>query len=148
MTRSKLATLCAVLLAAALPAEAATRGGTLVFGRAIESQYLDPVHTAQNADIWLALNLYDTLLQPSEDGKGIEPGLAQSWKVSDDGKTITFTLRPGLKFSDGSALSPGDVKWSLDRARTKETGGEFQSLLASIGGIDMPRRHTMEPITL
>ena len=137
MTRSKLATLCAVLLAAALPAEAATRGGTLVFGRAIESQYLDPVHTAQNADIWLALNLYDTLLQPSEDGKGIEPGLAQSWKVSDDGKTITFTLRPGLKFSDGSALSPGDVKWSLDRARTKETGGEFQSLLASIGGIDI-----------
>ncbi len=53
----------ALLLSTALafPALAATRGGTMVFGRAIESQFLDPVHTSQNADIWLSLNLYDTL---------------------------------------------------------------------------------------
>ncbi len=134
MKRHAIAALLAAALA--LPAQAATRGGTLVFGRAIESQYLDPVHTAQNADIWLALNLYDTLLQPSADGKAVEPGLAQSWKVSEDGKTLTFTLRPGLKFADGSALMPSDVKWSLDRARTKGSGGEFQFLLASIEGVD------------
>jgi peptide/nickel transport system substrate-binding protein len=139
MKRHALALLIAAALALPLvarPVQAATRGGTLVFGRAIESQYLDPVHTAQNADIWLALNLYDTLLQPSADGKTVEPGLAQSWKVSDDGKTITFTMRPGLKFADGSTLAPSDVKWSLDRARTKESGGEFQFLLASIASID------------
>ena len=134
MKRHAIAALLAAALA--LPAQAATRGGTLVFGRAIESQYLDPVHTAQNADIWLALNLYDTLLQPSADGKTVEPGLAQSWKVSDDGKTLTFTMRPGLKFADGSPLLPSDVKWSLDRARTKASGGEFQFLLASIESVD------------
>ena len=135
MKRHAIAALLAAALA--LPAQAATRGGTLVFGRAIESQYLDPVHTAQNADIWLALNLYDTLLQPSADGKTVEPGLAQSWKVSDDGKTLTFVMRPGLKFADGSPLMPSDVKWSLDRARTKGSGGEFQFLLASIEGVDV-----------
>ena len=140
MKRHAIAALLAAALA--LPAQAATRGGTLVFGRAIESQYLDPVHTAQNADIWLALNLYDTLLQPSADGKTVEPGLAQSWKVSDDGKTLTFTMRPGLKFADGSPLLPSDVKWSLDRARTKASGGEFQFLLASIESVDASgRRH-------
>ncbi len=135
MKRHAIAALLAAALA--LPAQAATRGGTLVFGRAIESQYLDPVHTSQNADIWLALNLYDTLLQPSADGKTVEPGLAQSWTVSDDGKTLTFVLRPGLKFADGSPLAPSDVKWSLDRARTKESGGDFQFLLASIASIDV-----------
>ena len=128
----------AALLATAvvLPAGAVTRGGTLVFGRAIESQYLDPVHTAQNADIWLALNLYDTLLQPSADGKGVEPGLASAYDVSADGNTVTLTLRPGLKFADGSPLELSDVKWSLDRARGKDTGGEFKSLLGSIGSVE------------
>jgi peptide/nickel transport system substrate-binding protein len=118
------------------PAEAATRGGTLVFGRAIESQFLDPTQTAQNADIWISLNIYDTLIQPAADGVNLQPGLASAWKVSEDGKTVTLTLRPGLKFADGSPLLPSDVKWSLDRARSKADGGEFAFLLSSIGGID------------
>ncbi|WP_158747130.1 ABC transporter substrate-binding protein [Acidisphaera sp. L21] len=120
----------------AFPALAQTRGGTLVFGRAIESQFLDPVHTSQNADIWLSLNLYDTLLLASADGKGVEPGLASAYKVSDDGKTITFTMRAGLKFSDGSPIELSDVKWSLDRARTKASGGDFAFLLGSIESVD------------
>ena len=44
-----------------LPVRAATRGGTLVYGRQTDCIYLDPVHTAQNEDIWVSLNLYDTL---------------------------------------------------------------------------------------
>ncbi len=134
----------AILLAACLllsvltgRAEAVTRGGTLVFGRAIESQFLDPTQTAQNADIWISLNIYDTLLQPSADGTGIQAGLASAWKTADDGKTVTLTLRPGLKFADGSPLLPSDVKWSLDRARSKADGGEFAFLLASIASIDV-----------
>ncbi len=101
MIRHALAALVAVLLALtaptlAAPAQAApARGGTLVFGRAMESLFLDPVHTSQNADIWLSLNLYDTLLLAGADGKSVEPGLAAAWKVADDGKTLTFTLRPG-----------------------------------------------------
>jgi peptide/nickel transport system substrate-binding protein len=128
--------LAAVLtLALAGPAPAANRGGTLVFARAIDSQFLDPAHTAQNADIWISLNLYDTLLLATADGKGTEPGLAAAYKVSEDGKTLTFTMRPGLKFADGSPLLVSDVKWSLDRARSKEDGGDFAFLLASIDSI-------------
>ena len=142
MKRHALVFAFAAVLATA-PAMAAPHGGTLVFGRAIESQYLDPVHTAQNADIWLALNIYDTLIQPSDDGKGLVPGLAEKWDVSPDGKTVTLTLRPGLKFADGLTLGVSDVKWSLDRARSKETGGEFQSLLSSIGSVETPDDHTV-----
>ena len=129
------ATALSVLVGA--QAEAATRGGTLVFARQIDSQFLDPVHTAQNADIWLSLNLYDTLVLVSTDGKGVEPGLATAYTTSDDGKTMSFTMRPGIKFADGSPIAASDVKWSLDRARSKEEGGEFASLLSSIASVDI-----------
>jgi peptide/nickel transport system substrate-binding protein len=127
-----------LMLSSAYCAHAAVRGGTLVFGRQIESQFLDPVHTSQNADIWLSLNLYDTLLLAGADGKGaVEPGLATGYKVSDDGKTVTLTMRPGIKFADGSPIELSDVKWSLDRARIKETGGDFAFLLSSIGSVEV-----------
>ena len=133
-----------LLLACAGPATAApTRGGTLVFARAVDSQFLDPVHTAQNADIWISLNLYDTLTTPTPDGKSTQPGLAEASKVSDDGKTLTFTMRAGLKFADGSPLAVSDVKWSLDRARSKDDGGEFAFLLISIDGIETPDASTV-----
>jgi peptide/nickel transport system substrate-binding protein len=126
----------ALVLILAGPAWAANRGGTLVFARITDSLFLDPAHTQQNADIWISLNLYDTLLLASADGKTTEPGLAASYKMSEDGKTLTFTMRPGLKFADGSPLLVSDVKWSLDRARSKEEGGDFSFLLASIESID------------
>src|SRR6266700_849356 len=133
--RSKGMLLAALGLLCASQTWAANRGGTLVFARQVDSQFLDPTQTAQNADIWISLNLYDTLLLASADGKSTEPGLALATKVSDDGKSITFTMRPGLKFADGSPLLVSDVKWSLDRARSKEEGGEFAFLLSSIASV-------------
>lgn len=124
-------------------AQAATRGGTLVFARAMDSIDLDPVATDQNADIWIALNLFDTLIQPTLDGKGLQPGLATSWNVAADGKTVTLKLRPDTKFADGSPITAQDVKWSLDRARNKDTGGEFGFLLASIDTIEIQGTDTI-----
>ena len=43
----------------------------------------------------------------------VEPALAQSWSLSPDGKTLTFKMRPGEKFSDGSALTAQDAAWSI-----------------------------------
>ncbi len=93
-----------------------------MFGRYTDSQFLDPVHTTQNPDIWLSLTLYDTLLLASADGTSVEPGLASAWKVAQDGKTVTFTMRPGIKFSDGSPIELSDVKWSLDRGAREGVG--------------------------
>jgi peptide/nickel transport system substrate-binding protein len=127
----------------ASPAAAVTRGGTLVFARAMDSLFLDPVHTQQNADIWISLNLYDTLIQPTDDGKDLQPGLAESWAIGADGKTVTLKIRPVLKFADGSPLALSDIKWSLDRASAKETGGDFQFLLAAIQGVEIAGADTV-----
>ncbi|MBV9484172.1 MAG: ABC transporter substrate-binding protein [Acidobacteria bacterium] len=45
----------------------------------------------------------------------LEPGLATDWKVSRDGRTIAFTLRPGLKFSDGTSFSAADVAYTVQQ---------------------------------
>src|ERR1700754_2062925 len=112
---------CAIV-ALAGSAEAATRGGKLVYDRYADSLFLDPVLNDANVDIWILTNLYDTLLQPTADGKGVNPGLATEYKVADDGLTFTLTLRKGIKFSDGSDITVEDVKWSLDRAKDPKEG--------------------------
>src|SRR5215216_2607551 len=110
--------LAAVLLTSTIAAEAAvTRGGKMTYARYADSLFLDPVLNDANVDIWILTNLYDTLLQPTADGKGINPGLATEYKIADDGLTFSLTLRKGIKFSDGSDITVDDVKWSLDRAK-------------------------------
>jgi peptide/nickel transport system substrate-binding protein len=127
--------LAALLATLAHAAGAVTRGGKLVYARYADSLFLDPVLNDANVDIWILTNLYDTLLQPSADGKGVDPGLAASYQVSDDGLTFTLKLRPGTKFSDGSAITVDDVKWSLDRARNPKEG-IWNFTLESVGSID------------
>lgn len=113
---------CGLLFALADLAHAVTRGGTLTYARYADSLFLDPVLNDANVDIWILTNLYDTLLQPSPDGKSVVPGLAAEYQVADDGLTFTLKLRPDIKFSDGSPITPDDVKWSLDRARNPKNG--------------------------
>ncbi len=127
-----LLSLCLVLFGNAL---AQTRGGELTYGRYADSLFLDPVLNDANLDIWVLTNLYDTLLQPTEDGTGVQPGLATEVTPSDDGLTYTVTLRPNIKFADGSPITPEDVKWSLDRARNPENG-IWNFLLTSIDSVD------------
>ena len=110
------------LLGLSQAAEAVTRGGKLVYARYADSLFLDPVLNDANVDIWVLTNLYDTLLQPSADGKTVNPGLATEYKIADDGLTFTLTLRKGTKFSDGSPITVDDVKWSLDRAKNPKEG--------------------------
>jgi peptide/nickel transport system substrate-binding protein len=127
----------AALLAAASPmALAVERGGQMVFGRYADSLFLDPVLNDANVDIWILTNLYDTLLLPATDGKGVEPGLATAWAMADDGLSLTLTLREGVQFADGSPLTAEDVKWSLDRAR-KPDNGIWNSMVGSIAGVEV-----------
>lgn len=126
----------AVLSLASLDAAyAVTRGGVMTYGRYADSLFLDPVLNDANVDIWILSNLYDTLLLPTDDGKGVQPGLATAWDVSPDGKTVTLTLRDA-KFSDGSPITAEDVKWSLDRARDPKNG-IWSFIDESIGSVDV-----------
>lgn len=134
MKRLVALTLAVSTTAAGVALAAPKRGGTLVYGRYADSLFLDPVLNDANLDIWILTNLYDTLLQPTADGKGVVPGLASRYTASQDGKTFTLTLRPGIKFADGSPITPADVKWTLDRARNPDNGA-WNFTLASVNTV-------------
>jgi peptide/nickel transport system substrate-binding protein len=133
---------CALLFGLAGAAHAVTRGGTLIYARYADSLFLDPVFNDANVDIWILTNLYDTLLQPTADGTGVEPGLAAEHQLSDDGLSMTLKLRPNIKFSDGSPITVNDVKWSLDRARDPNNG-IWNFTLASVDKIETQGEDTV-----
>ncbi|WP_116133356.1 ABC transporter substrate-binding protein [Tropicimonas sp. IMCC34043] len=133
----------AALFAVTLAAEAQERGGVMTYGRYADSLFLDPVLNDANVDIWILSNMYDTLLLPSADGKGVEPGLATEWSVADDAMSVTLTLRDGIKFSDGTPITVEDVVWSLDRARNPDNG-IWNFLLASVASVEAPDDKTVK----
>jgi peptide/nickel transport system substrate-binding protein len=75
----------------------------------------------------------------------VEPELAQSWTISPDGKTLTFTLRSGLQFSDGSSLTARDVAWSLRRVLSPATAAPVAEEFVSPAGVtvDTPNDTTV-----
>lgn len=78
---------------------------------------LDPMRSAGAGNIETYGQLYARLLQRNPTTGALEPGLAESWDVSADGRTYTFHLRDA-QFSDGSPITAGDVTFSLERIRT------------------------------
>ena len=86
--------------------------------RGDKSEILDPHATSSGGDANLIQQMYDTLVRPaSKPPVRWEPGLAESWTISDDFKTYTFKIRRGVRFHDGAALNAAAVKRSFDRAR-------------------------------
>ena len=101
------------LLVVATPAQAQEKK-VLKIGWEQDPQTLSPF-TDQDEEsyrIW-AIN-YDLLVNFNPDDLSPTPGIAESWDISDDKKTITFKLFDGLKWSDGQPLTSEDVKYSLE----------------------------------
>ena len=77
---------------------------------------LDPPESTDTYSNTVINMVFDTLIDLDADSN-YKPGLAESWDISDDSKTITFHIREGVKFHNGETLTPTDVKFSLDRAK-------------------------------
>lgn len=97
---------------------------------------LDPIITTAYIVRNYGYMVYDTLL--ALDGSGqIQPQMLQGWKVSDDGTTYTFTLRDGLKWSDGTPVRAEDCVASIKRwATVDKTGQMMSSLLQDMSVVD------------
>ncbi len=97
----------------------AEAAGVLTIGRREDGTTFDPIMTAQNTDFWVFSNVFDVLVRVDKTGTKLEPGLAESWTVSDDGLTYTFAIRDA-KFSDGSPITAADAAFTLLRIRDDE----------------------------
>jgi len=102
-----------------VPAIAATPANMLVIANRIDDiTTLDPAESFEFAGSDVARNIYSRLVNfdPKDLNAGYGPDLAESWTVSEDGKTITFKMRPGVKFASGNPVTAKDAEYSLRRA--------------------------------
>ncbi len=97
------------------PKGLAVEGGTLTFAVANDPINLNPSGTGSGNDTWyLTRQIVDSLTEQDPATGEVIPWLAQSWKISDHATSFTFTLRPGVTFSDGTPLTAAVVKANFD----------------------------------
>lgn len=117
MKKSRIAATLALTAAVSATSHAATPPDALVMAWNIDAiSTWDPAQIGEVVTSEIYANTCDTLVDFNvEDETKLDPALAKSWTVSDDRKTITFTLQDNLKFADGSPATAGDLAWSLQR---------------------------------
>lgn len=130
----KFAAIFCLLLAAALVN--AQTGGTLRFCLRSEPKTFDPLKVEDDASVSIRYLTGGVLVRINRQTQAPEPELAQSWKVSKDGRQITFKLRSGISFSDGTPFSAEDVAYTvqqlMDPNLHSPTGDTFRSGVGSV----------------
>ena len=89
--------------------------GTMVFGSSGDAVRLDPGDVTDGESIQRMDNIFEGLVEFGSGTTEIEPCLATSWEISEDGKEITFHLREGVKFHDGTDFNADAVVFSFAR---------------------------------
>src|SRR5690554_815075 len=103
----------------------------------------DPVASRTGNDINTISLTYASLTKLDAEGN-VEPSLAESWKYDDSGTAVTFTLRDGLTFSDGTPLDAEAVKAHFERGKTQDDS-HLRDQLADLESItaDSPTEVTL-----
>ena len=125
----KFAVVSCLLLAAGLVN--AQTGGELRFCLRSEPKTFDPLKVEDDASVSIRYLTGGVLVRMNRQTQALEPELAQSWKVSKDGRQITFKLRSGISFSDDTPFSAEDVAYTIQQLMDPNlhspTGDAFRS---------------------
>jgi peptide/nickel transport system substrate-binding protein len=103
----------------------------VVVAQSSDTLTLDPSVDTSPISLNLFKNIYDQLTDIKADGS-VGPLLASSWESSEDAKVWTFTIKPNVKFHDGSALTIDDVVWSF----TKIMADKKSPVAAYLAGVE------------
>lgn len=109
---------------------------TLVIGRSMDVNSLDPARAfCDTCQIYLS-SVYDTLVALGKDNQTLKPSLATGWEVNDDYTKFQFTLRDDATFSDGSPVEASDVVWTFQRMQNLKGSPSF--LMDGLATINAP----------
>lgn len=110
---------------------------TLIVGRTLDSIGLDPAVVTDSESFQVTTNIYEGLVKFDTTGSEVLPSLAESWKMSEDGKTWVFKIRDDIKFHDGSKLDATAVSFNFHRWMDIDSpyhAGHFSYWSYSFGG--------------
>ncbi|EOT2960097.1 ABC transporter substrate-binding protein [Clostridium perfringens] len=96
----------------ALPDAAKNRTDTLIVGTTDPKGEFVPIYSSTLYDSWVNKLVFDGLISNNEKGEAV-PNVAESYEVSEDGKTYTFKLNKGIKFTNGQELTAKDVAFTF-----------------------------------
>ncbi len=128
------------LLGPASPAPAPA--GTLRIGLESAPTTMDP---ALSTDLYSS-QIYSDIMEPLVmlDPQGVpQPGLAESWSTSADGKAWTFKLRQNVKFHDGTEFTADDVKYTIERILNPDTRSPQRGNISQIASADVVDKYTV-----
>jgi peptide/nickel transport system substrate-binding protein len=121
----------------------AQSGGELRFCLRSEPKTLNPLLAADDASETVRYLTGGVLVRVNRMTQDLEPEVATSWKITNNGKTITFQLRDGLRFSDGTPFSANDVAYTMqqlmDPALHSPTGDAFRSSEGKVATEILPK---------
>jgi peptide/nickel transport system substrate-binding protein len=123
------------LCALANAAVAAPARNDLIFSINADIVAVDPAAQRDTVTGIIISQMYDTLIHKTSSGK-LEPGLASEWKVADDGLSIVFTIRQGVLFHNGDAMTADDVAFSLNRAIKSSLTSNVSSMMEGAEVLD------------
>ncbi|MCM3764760.1 ABC transporter substrate-binding protein [Neobacillus niacini] len=107
-----------------------------------DPDFLDPHKAKASLTFRVMLNVFEGLFNPLPDGS-IEPAIAETYEVSDDGLVYTFKIRNGVQFHNGNAVAANDVKYSFERIMGTKTGEPLSSDFNVIQAIETPDDKTV-----
>lgn len=155
MLRKTITLLCAASVVAAIAAlggcgdddtsssDTPTSGGTLKLAQAADVTGFDQTKTVDNETIRVISQITEPLYRADESGK-LVPWLATDYEKSNGDKTWTFTLRDGVKFSNGDPLTADDVVYTLQRTLDSAA---WSFILTGVSDVSAPTPSTVEITT-
>ena len=118
----------------------ATRDGILLLGNGPEPQALDPHVTTGTAELNIQMAVFEGLLMPDPETLEPQPGVAESWEISEDGLEVTFHLRENAQWSDGQPQRALDFVAAWERALNPLQGTPYASMLFLLEGAEAYNR--------
>ncbi|MGE7120835.1 peptide ABC transporter substrate-binding protein [Peribacillus sp. NPDC046944] len=94
---------------------------------------LHPAKAQGTHDSWILNHTFEGLTKKTEEGE-IVPAVAESWETSDDGKTLTFKLKDGLKWSNGDPITANDFEYAWKYALNPDTAADYAYQLYYLKG--------------
>jgi oligopeptide transport system substrate-binding protein len=121
---------------AGMAENAIKQGGTMVVTYKDDISTLDPAIGYDWQNWSMIKSLFNGLMDYAPGTYNLKPDLAESFKISPDGKIYTFKLRKDVKFHNGRGLVSEDIKYSIERAVNPKTESPGQGFFHSIKGYD------------